>query len=250
MMQKETDNATQGSSFNPYTWIGGALLLLVLGITTGIYWEKNMTVDRVYVSGHHFVSEEEVLDRIEIPRDVHPDSIRFGDIIGRVEQIPYVRQASINVEPSGNLTIEIAERQPIALLKKGNQEVFVDQEGIRLPVHLEKSVNVPLLYGFDTEPMQDTLTSEAFLSTVDFLKRLKNDPSYDATISEVGWSQEEGVVALTQENGVKLIFGDSDFEPRLRNWKAFYTEIIRTKGIEKMRAIDLRFKGQIVTREQ
>ena len=70
-----------------------------------------------------------------------------------------------------------------------------------------------------------------------------------ATISEVAYSQEEGVVALSQENGVKLLFGENDFDTKFENWKAFYTEVIRVKGINKIQQVDLRFLNQVVTRE-
>ncbi|HBX65194.1 MAG TPA: hypothetical protein DEG32_03250, partial [Balneolaceae bacterium] len=69
------------------------------------------------------------------------------------------------------------------------------------------------------------------------------------TISEVVFDETDGVVALSHENGVKLLFGRNDFQTKLENWKAFYTDVIRTKGIQSMRQIDLRFTNQVVTRE-
>lgn len=69
------------------------------------------------------------------------------------------------------------------------------------------------------------------------------------TISEVAYNKEEGVVALSQENGVKLLFGSNDFRIKLENWEAFYTEVIRVKGIQTMQQVDLRFTNQVVTRE-
>jgi phage host-nuclease inhibitor protein Gam len=110
-------------------------------------------------------------------------------------------------------------------------------------------VDVPILYGFNAKPMKDTLKSEAFLAVRDFLTEMGKKQVSNATISEVAWTRDEGVVALTHENGVKLVFGKNDFKSRLRNWEAFYGEVIKTKGIAGMRAIDLRFRGQIITQE-
>jgi cell division septal protein FtsQ len=146
--------------------------------------------------------------------------------------------------------INITERQPIALLADGEKKVYVDREGLRLPVVLGKTIDVPILYGFSTAPMSDTLDSEAFKTVSDFLITVHNNQASNATISEIAWTKEEGVVALTNQNGLKLIFGKGDFSTRLRNWEAFYGEIIKQKGIEAMRSIDLRFEGQIVTREK
>jgi hypothetical protein len=97
--------------------------------------------------------------------------------------------------------------------------------------------------------MQDTLRSDDFITVSNFLTTIRNSPVSDATISEIAWTSQDGVVALTNQHGVKLIFGKGNFDNRLRNWEAFYGEVIKKKGIEKMRSVDLRFEGQIVTRE-
>jgi hypothetical protein len=48
---------------------------------------------------------------------------------------------------------------------------------------------------------------------------------------------------------VKLLFGHTDFDTRLKHWQAFYGEVISTKGIEAFSQIDLRFRNQVVTKE-
>lgn len=229
-------------------WIGGVLCLLVVTVAAGFYWSSSMRVQQVYYEGNDFVSREQ-LQEIAVPTGIHPDSLNTLDLIARFERIPYVKKATISVEPSGNLTIQISERQPIARLSEAGSERYIDQQGIQLPLKLGKTVNVPLLYGFDVRSAGDTLESAAFKATAGFLLQLQKRPVSDATISEVAWT-DNGIVALTNQNGVKLIFGKEDFSTRLRNWEAFYSKVIKQKGIENMRSVDLRFKGQIVTREQ
>lgn len=236
-------------SFNPLPWMAGAVLVLGLAVLAGIYWQRTMTVKDVRFAGHYFVTQEELISQVKIPTGVKPDSLDFLDIIKQVEAIPYVRYADVQVEPGGSLLIEITERKPLALLANGNDKIYVDEDGIRLELILGKSVDVPILYGFKTKPMGDTLKSAAFLAVRDFLTEVRKKQVSNATISEVAWTKDKGVVALTTENGVKLVFGKNDFKNRLRNWEAFYGEIIKAKGIASMRSVDLRFKGQIVTQE-
>lgn len=245
----ENRSKASDKSFNALPWVAGAVLILGLAIIGGIYWDRNMTVKDVQFEGHYFVTQEELQRSVDIPTGVKPDSLDFISIIEKVERIPYVKQADVQVEPSGNLVIEITERQPIALLADGNDKIYVDRDGLRLKLILGKAVDVPILYGFKAGPMKDTLKSKAFLSTRDFLLEMERQNVSNATISEVAWTRDEGIVALTHENGVKLVFGKNDFKTRLRNWEAFYGEVIKTKGIAGMRAIDLRFRGQIITQE-
>ncbi|MCW9707510.1 cell division protein FtsQ/DivIB [Fodinibius salsisoli] len=250
MTKKKSNNTTKksGSDISPLPWIAGALLILGCAVVAGFYWTSTMKVQEVYYEGNRLVAEEE-LRSIDIPTGTHPDSLNTLQIIEQFEAIPYIDQAAINVEPSGNVTIRITERQPIAMLAEGSRKAYVDKEGIRLPVTLGEGVNVPLVYGFSTRPIGDTLKSAGFKATADFLVQLRNKSVSDATISEVAWT-DDGIVALTNQNGVKLIFGKEDFATRLRNWEAFYAKVIKQKGIESMRSIDMRFQGQIVTREK
>ena len=247
--QNNTQKAEAEKSFNAIPWIAGAVLVLGLAVLAGLYWDRTSTIRDVRFEGNYYVTTNELEQKADVPMGVSPDSLNFIEIINRVEAIPYVHHADINVEPSGNLLMDITERKPIALLADGDQKIYVDKDGIRLPLILEKTVDVPILYGFSASPMQDTLKSDAFKSARNFLIEMHQKPVSNATISEIGWTTNNGVVALTNENGVKLIFGKEDFKTRLRNWEAFYGKIIKTKGIASMRSIDLRFKGQIVTQE-
>lgn len=246
MMKNESHNETNSS---PLPWIAGAILILGLAVLGGLYWSSTMKVKQVRFEGNHFVSTED-LRKIEVPTGINPDSINFKTIMQRFDGITYVEKTNISVQPNGDLLISIIERKPIAMLADGEKKIYVDRHGVRLPLKLGKTVDVPILYGFSATPMSDTLQSKEFKITSDFLMTVQQRAVSDATISEVAWTTNEGIVALTNQNGVKLVFGKGDFDNRLRNWEAFYGEVIKQKGIEAMRSIDLRFKDQIVTREK
>ncbi len=250
MSKKNSHNKKQSAQkgSNPLPWVAGAILILGLAISAGFYWSSMMTVQEVRFEGHQLVSEEK-LREVEVPTGISPDSLNVMDIINQFEEIPYVERAAVDVEPNGNITIQISERKPIAMLVDGNQEMYIDKEGILLPFTLGEAVDVPLLYGFRIGSPGDTLKQSQYRTAANFLTELQNRSVSNATISEVAWT-ENGIVALTNDNGVKVTFGKSSFGTRFRNWEAFYGEVIKQKGMEQMRSIDLRFEGQIVTREQ
>ncbi|MEX2602716.1 MAG: cell division protein FtsQ/DivIB [Gracilimonas sp.] len=238
----------QDSNKSLMPWITAILMVIGIAVLAAMYWTQHITVQEVKVNNLTFTQYEAIKDAAAVPVGVKPDSLDLDALVLRIEKLDYVRSVSPYIEPNGDLRIKVFERQPIALLINGPNRKYVDAEGVRLPVLEGKTQDVPLLYGFSAAT-SDTLNSESFYQVRDFLMKAKIDGFGWATISEVAFEETDGVVALSHENGVKLIFGRNDFEHKLENWKAFYTDVIRTKGIQSMQQVDLRFTDQVVTRE-
>jgi cell division septal protein FtsQ len=243
----ETNSAAKKGKLLP--WATAIMLVVGVAVVAAIYWNKNVTVDEVSFSGNVLTDSDLLAETSEIPFGVHPDSLDLTTIIKKVESIDYIEKATPYVEPNGDLNIQVKERTPIALLIKDSKKMYVDVYGVKLPLIQGITFDVPLVYGFDLSNKQDTLNSKAFKQISSFLVNAKKNKFGWMTISEVAYNKEEGVVALSQENGVKLLFGNNNFATKLENWEAFYTEVIRVKGIQAMQQVDLRFTNQVVTRE-
>lgn len=229
-------------------WATTVMLVVGISVLAAIYWNRNVVVDKVIFSGNVITKIDDLHKAAKINFGVHPDSLDLNGIIARIESINYVKEAIPYVEPNGELNIRITERVPIAMIKKASNSSYVDNDGVKLPI-LNTTFDVPLVYGFDSSLDGDTLKSVAFRQIITFLEDARKNNFGWMTISEVAYNHNEGVVALSQENGVKLLFGSNDFQIKLENWEAFYTEVIRVKGIQTMQQVDLRFTNQVVTRE-
>ncbi len=247
MSEKATHTETQKGKLLP--WLTAILMVLGIAVLAAMYWNRNVTINEVAVTGAYFNTQEEILKAADVPLGIKPDSLDLTSLIARIEVLNYVKSVMPYVEPSGDLELTITERTPIAILVQGSNRMYVDEEGVRLPILEGKTLDLPLVYGFRATTGMDTLKSNEFKQIRDFLVGARINEFGWATISEVAYSTEEGVVALSHENGVKLLFGTNDFETKLRNWEAFYADVIRTKGIQAMQQVDLRFKNQVVTRE-
>ncbi|MFA5668144.1 MAG: FtsQ-type POTRA domain-containing protein [Balneolaceae bacterium] len=229
--------------------ITAILMASGLAMLAAIYWNKNVTVEHVQFSGNYFTETEQLEAAAVVPFGISPDSIDVQAIRQRIEALPYVKIATPYIEPNGNLNISITEREPLAMLVQADNRVYVDEEGVRLPIVNGKIRNVPLVYGFNATATKDTLNNTEFIQIRDLLVSARTNQFGWATISEVAYNGEEGVIALSQENGVKLVFGENDFDIKFENWETFYAEIVRVKGINKIQQVDLRFLNQVVTRE-
>ncbi len=247
MTIKKANNAEKRS--HPLPWIAAIFFVLTAAVLGGLYWDRTRSVDEIRFTGYGYVELNRLQKQINIPTGVSPDSLNYDVIRDQIEKIPFVKRARIKMNPGGTMIINITERDPIALLINGSHSSFVDAEGIKLSVKPGSLSMLPILYGFDVQPLSDTLNSDAFEKVSAFLVQLQNQLVANATISEVAWSDENGIVALTNNSGIKLIFGKEHYQRRLRNWEAFYAQVIPHKGVDKMQSVNLSFKKQIVTHE-
>lgn len=246
-MSKESTHST---SFIARPALLTAVLLLVgLGVVAGFYWQQLLRVDTLRVSGIWFHQEADILEAAQVPMGIAPDSLNLEELKNRVTRLAYVKSVHPYIEPGGTLHLSIKERIPIALLVGGDVERYTDAEGVQLPVLTGKTVDVPFVYGFSSNSQTDTLKTTDFIQLTRFLEEAKENKFAWATLSEVAFDPEEGVVALSHENGVKLLFGTDSFTNKLANWELFYTQVIREIGIARIAQIDLRFNDQIITRE-
>ncbi|MDR9417836.1 cell division protein FtsQ/DivIB [Gracilimonas sp.] len=229
-------------------WLTAVLMVTGIAVLAAMYWNRNVTVQDLKVNELTFVEYEEVKESAAVPTGIKPDSLNLEEVALRVEKLDYVQKVTSYIEPDGSLRLNITEREPLALLIDGSNRIYVDAQGVKLPILEGKTRNLPLLYGYSSN-QDDTLQDESFLQVSDFLVQARNDRFGWTTISEVAFDENDGVVALSHENGVKLLFGRNNFKTKLQNWKAFYAQVVKTKGIDSMQQVDLRFTNQVVTRE-
>lgn len=247
MTEKKSNNSN--FSIGKTGWAAFAVLLLGLAVLAGFYFDQNTRINAVEFTGHAFTEEKELRQAFESPVGMLADSVDFQSIMNSVHTLPWVRDLSVRMAFRGVLTIEIEEREPIGMLAGNANEIFFDKDGVLLDADLGKYIDVPLVYGFSGSASGDTLKGSEISQVIEFLNAAKQDPFSWTTISEVAWNNSEGVVALSSENGVKLLFGRDDFTGKINYWKEFNRSVVSQKGINSFRLIDLRFRNQIVTDE-
>lgn len=231
-----------------YVWVLFVFSLAGIAVYAGIYYEKNTVIEDVQFSGNYFTKSESLLEAIESPVGLYADSVDYARISTNLKKLPYVNNVNVNMTLRGVLHFRVNEYEPIAMLVDGNRRVYVTVGGIKLPIKPGKARDVPIVYGFPATPANDTLQTIAFKHVEDFLRAAKQNDTGWVTISEITWNEHEGVVALTHEYAVKLVFGQDNFHEKLMHWEAFYTEVVMQKGMNRFSSIDLRFRDQIVTK--
>ena len=242
------ENSTEPKKKKRGWYTIAAIAIILIGIGIGYLRYKNATMKNVLVEGNFYTSEESIISKANIPANVSPDSVDLTVVIKRIETLPFVKQAEVILMPPSQVKIMVIERIPVGLLLDGRKKALVDQDGIILPQLYEKTPNVPLVFGFPIMKVNDTLTTVSFKEMSRFLTALHSQALGNSTISEVAWSNEDGVVAMSSENGIKLIFGKNNSESGIKSWESFYAQIAPKVGLASLAEVDLRWQGQVITR--
>lgn len=241
----ETEKRNKPSrNVSPFLWIGFVVVLLSIA---GLWFmNQSWSVDHIQVIGNTFTPTASIVKKAGVPLGVRPDSVKMWQTIHSIEELPWIKRADIELNPPYGIRIHVTERKPTGLLFDGEDRMLIDVEGVFLPLPETQTIDVPIVYGFPIGQAGDTLRHPRFLALASFLNQVSDDPFVSATISEVGITTEDGVLALSQSNAVKLVFGKNEFESKIQIWKAFYRQVILTEGAQAFASLDFRYREQVI----
>ncbi|HEV2214560.1 MAG TPA: FtsQ-type POTRA domain-containing protein [Terracidiphilus sp.] len=187
----------------------------------------------------------------------------FGEDIGRnvfyvplaerrreLEQLPWIKQATVMRVLPDQLRVSVVERQPVAFARHGNQFGLVDAEGVLLtmPVAMmtQRHYSFPVLTGIDDHDSPD-----ARKQRMDLYLRMQQELTANGAhgldnISEIDLTDPENARVLMQAQGSDILadFGNSNFEQRfqryqanIKDWRQQYPDLAE---------VDLRYDTQVV----
>jgi cell division protein FtsQ len=187
----------------------------------------------------------------------------FGEDIGRniffvplaerrkqLEQIPWVRQATVMRLLPDQIRVAVVERQPVAFVRHGQQIGLVDANGVLLdmpPGSMSKHhYSFPVLTGIDGgDPLPSRKARvELYLRLVGELDA--NGQRLSDQISEIDLTDPEDARVLMPEQGTDVLahFGEDHFLDRYQRYKAHIAEW--RQQYPKLAAVDLRYEQQVV----
>ena len=126
-------------------WISVKLIsLLAIGLIIGIFYVllsfDNFYIYKAQVSGTTLYSSEEIYDATGTKGLnvfwVKPKAVAQNI----VDNLPYVIKAQVRVSLPDRLSIDVVERQPKFLWETASGVAWVDEKGLALPPHGEKSL--------------------------------------------------------------------------------------------------------------
>lgn len=218
-------------------------------------WHRSVPMKRVVVTGAVHADSSEVVRFAALDRDsVGLFAVESDVLVDRVRRTPWVRNAVVRRRPTGTLSIRVEEREPVVLVVQadGRPSHYLDAEGYAMPLVPNALYDVPLLRGRVPETSATQPIQTAFVR--ELLEALANaDLETNALISEIILGSGGNAVLHTSPAGghgsVPAYLGVGNYEEKLERLHAFWHQAVLTRPNQIFRTIDVRFDGQIVTRE-
>jgi cell division protein FtsQ len=239
------------------------LLFTVTGIVAalaavagGVYLKETIQVRTVAVSGTEHTDSDAIrklaaIDSATVLFDIDP-----AEVAERVGANPWVEHATVRRVPTGTLSIRIQERVPVALAldADGAPAFLLDRNAYPMPLVDHRVYDLPLVRGVPLIfSASRPIPHEGLRHLLAALAGIPD--AVEVLVSEIVLDADGNVVVVTPPGPdlriVRVHLGrEGDFADRLHRMHAFWHAAVLTQPEKTFQSIDLRFDGQIVTRER
>lgn len=252
-----------GPWYRPATKFGRVLLasgaLLILGAaTTGVIMLRNALehdsrfriagTEDIQAVGLTQVSRADILPIFGADIGKNIFFIHLGERRKELEQIPWIRSATVMRLLPDQIRVSVVERTPIAFVREGQQIQLVDADGVLLTMSPEgvtqHHYSFPVVTGIDPgDPAASRKTRMAVYQRLisDFDS---NGQNISRQISEIDLTDPEDARVLMQDDPTLLHFGDDQFLARYQRYKSHIAEW--RQQYPQLSALDLRYDSQVV----
>ncbi|MFN3596709.1 MAG: cell division protein FtsQ/DivIB, partial [Rubricoccaceae bacterium] len=221
-------------------------------------WTRTLPVRAVEVVGYAHAHPDALRTLAAVvPGEAALYALRPAEVAARVERHPWVARAAVSRYPTGRLRIRVEEREPVALVlaPDGRPGYYLDAAGYAMPTATASggsAFDVPLLRGAvppytETGPVADGAL-RALLAAL-----AAAHPAEHALVSEVELGPGGALTLYTTPAGahgpIRVALSPTDLPDQLARLRAFFAQAVLPQPARTFHLVDLRFSGQIVTRE-
>src|SRR5215831_7250580 len=215
--------------------IGWAAYSAVVFLTTDARFE----VQKLSVSGLKRVEENQVLAKAGFEVGTNVFRVKLDRVRQRVEELPWVRYATVERVLPDKIIIKVVERDPIGL-GRINGEVFqFDADAKILDPDPETLSSFPILDGLRMGDHKNNLQK------VEMYRKVLEDVGQTA-LSEVHINDSQEVTVVSASDPVIVNLGAVDFRGRWIKYLQLKPQI--QQQYPQAVRVDLRFRNQVIVR--
>jgi cell division septal protein FtsQ len=223
------------------------LVLMTMGCAATVVWsvyryshsDPRFSVKQVSVTGLKRVSEDDLMARVKLRTDRNTNifAVDLEDIRTRVEQIQWIRYATVSRVLPDQVLIRVVEREPVGYARLRGHIYEFDAESTILEPDAASDLKLPILDGLSES---DT---EQNLSKIAMYNRILTEVGPGA-LSEVIVNKNNEVSVVTNQDPMIVDLGVDEFKERWSHYLALKEKI--TSEYKDAVRVDFRFRNKII----
>ena len=244
----------------PMSWSVGlrAAVLIALVLYGGyrgvelVLSAEALTISRISVSGNTRMSRGEVLSLLDGLHGQHMVTVDLESWRQKLLTSPWVADAAVRRVLPGTVAVVIAERQPMAIARLGEQLYLLDQRGSLIdeygPNYAE--FDLPIIDGLAAAGGAASLLVDeprAALA-VRVIAALQARPDLAKRVSQIDVSDVHDAVVILKDDTALLRIGDGDFAERVQSYLDLMPAL--RERIPDIDYVDLRFDERVYVKPQ
>ena len=210
-----------------------------------------------FEDGKLFTSEENIVKLLKAATKGDIKGQRIGDfnlpmIEDLLEQSAWVYNAELYFDNMDILRVKVTERKPLArVFTNVGESFYIDETGRHIPLSEKISLDVPVFTGYPNKKIMNAADSALVQNVIATASFINSDPFWSSQVSQIGISHngvkgwEMEMMPVVGNHRVQLGDG-SDIATKFHRLYLFYDQVLKRKGFDKYKAIDVQYNGQVV----
>lgn len=218
--------------------IVGLAIICVAGIA--FLGNKYLFIREINFYGNHHMTNSELLSLAGLSQKRPLFSFTTGDIYRKLKKSPWIKDALVRKDLSGNVTVYLTEAVAAAVLETDETPCLVDGDGLRL-----EEIKPESIYFLPVVKIDPTSHKEAYRDAVELARALneRKVTAHGGNIELTGTRPEDITMKV---DGVPVKIGEGDLPRKLEKLDFVRDELgKRNMSVEY---IDLRFADRIVVK--
>lgn len=226
-----------------------ALILLVLvtflfAFSTMRSAERNVTDFKInFIGEDNLYITQELVNKLLIQNKqnvtkVAKEILDLNGLETALNSNPMIKTAQVYLTVNGEVRADVVQRKPIARVNT-NASYYIDDEGLFMPLSLNRSARIPLVTGYVEKNNLDNLFKIA--------SKVYNDEFLKTHIVEINQSRKGTIKLKTRVTDFEILVGNlNNLDKKINNLKAFYQKAKKDKTLNKYSKVNLQFDNQVV----
>jgi cell division protein FtsQ len=220
---------------------------------------KSIKVNIDESNGMLFLSKYDVInllkvDQINIDDSKSLDEVNYRKLEQRIENNPYVENAELFVDASGNIQINIKQRTPILrVINNKGVSYYIDEHARKMPLSSKFTTRIPVATGkinasSKNENTNDSVTIKKLFVLASFINR---DPFLTSLTEQIIVNNQNEMEIIPRIGNHTILIGDtSNLDEKFKKLKVFYKEIATLGRWNEYSQINLKYANEVYCKKK